>query len=188
MGVGYLVSVFAAGLLSFFSPCILPLVPMYAAYLTTDEDGSNIGMPARLTRAVAFVVGLSSALLSLGLGAGTLGGVLTSPWIAIVCGLLLLLFGLHSAGVITIPLLEGSASLRPPLGSNFAAPAAPSCSASRSRWDGRRTSAQSSPRCSRLPQLGAAPSKACCCSRSTPRASAYPSLRWPSARAPFSPG
>jgi cytochrome c-type biogenesis protein len=99
---------FLAGLLSFVSPCVLPLVPAYLGYLS----GSSLagGTPLKrwqvFSHALLFVVlfGLPATLLS-----GILGQY--SDWISRVGGAILVLFGLHKLGVFTIPLLNRTSRL-----------------------------------------------------------------------------
>jgi len=103
---------FAAGLLSFLSPCVLPLVPIYLGYLT----GSSLGMvegdevpPRRVTfvHALAFVSGFSVLFIALGASVGLEGYVLIDriDLLAKIGGLLVVVLGLHLMGVIKIPIL-----------------------------------------------------------------------------------
>lgn len=119
IGVGV---AFVAGLLSFFSPCVLPLVPVYIAYLSGAAvvDGGAARLRT-LTHAAAFVCGFTLVFVALGslvglagylltIGAGSLGGAVTAvnqatPWLARVGGVLLVVLGLHQTGLVRIPLL-----------------------------------------------------------------------------------
>ena len=104
-----------AGLLSFLSPCILPMVPFYLSYmagLSVKElrDGGTIAPGAQrrlVVQALAFAIGVTSIFVLLGLGATALGRVFlqwkdTLSWVA---GGVLILFGLHFLGVLRIGLL-----------------------------------------------------------------------------------
>lgn len=102
-------TVFAAGLLSFFNPCILPLIPVYFGILTDfpDEHGKpldptrkNIWQTLLLT--VVFLAGLSFTFIVLGFGAGTLSVLLNHPVFRIVGGILMILFGLTQMGLIPL--------------------------------------------------------------------------------------
>jgi cytochrome c-type biogenesis protein len=101
----YISTVFIAGLLSFFSPCILPVIPVYIAYFT---EGSKPGEEKKKThffslamlKAVVFVSGLSTSFILLGFGAGALGGILYGRWFLIICGILVILLGIHQTGLI----------------------------------------------------------------------------------------
>jgi cytochrome c-type biogenesis protein len=100
----------AGGVLSFLSPCVLPIVPPYIAYMagtSMDEIAEGAGARHGLRAAVFFVLGLSTVFLFLGLAASALGRVLLAHQreMAIVAGAVIALFGLHFLGVLRIPLL-----------------------------------------------------------------------------------
>ncbi len=102
-----------AGFLSFVSPCVLPLLPAYLGYmtgLTAEELQGPQDTATRLHvlgRAVAFVLGLSLVFAALGASASTVGHALIQYQTAIlrVAGLLVVLLGLHTLGLIRIPWL-----------------------------------------------------------------------------------
>jgi cytochrome c-type biogenesis protein len=104
---------FLAGLVSFVSPCVLPLVPAYLSLLTGEslEDlKSSPSAKARmqtLVHAVAFVIGFSVIFVALGLGASAIGGVLDANRVLIaqIGGVLVVILGLHMMGMIRIPYL-----------------------------------------------------------------------------------
>ena len=106
---------FAAGVISFLSPCVLPLVPGYLSYvagtsLETLRDRQSARMEA-LGYALCFVLGFSAVFVAFGASATALGGLLLS-WryeLGIVAGVVVLLFGLHMAGLLPINLLEREA-------------------------------------------------------------------------------
>ena len=103
---------FAAGLLSFLSPCVLPLVPSYLGFITgmsLDDLRGGTNRRAILVPALAFVTGFSLVFLLLGASATLLGQMFRyyQVWIARVGGLLIILFGLHLLGVFRLmPLLR----------------------------------------------------------------------------------
>src|SRR5262245_44736832 len=111
-----------AGLVSFLSPCVLPLVPPYLGYLggTTIEaltGGKEID--ARLWRRVVlaslcFVLGFTTVFVSLGAGASVFGQWMQTykAQLAIVAGIVIILFGVHFLGLLRIPLLYRDARLR----------------------------------------------------------------------------
>ena len=84
--VFFFISVFLAGMLSFFSPCILPLLPVYAGILLDDKDGAQVSSGkfsisvVSLLRTLAFIVGISFVFILLGFGAGFLGNLLYASW------------------------------------------------------------------------------------------------------------
>jgi cytochrome c-type biogenesis protein len=101
-GVSLLVA-FAAGLLSFLSPCVLPLVPSYVGFLTgltLEEMQARRG--TTLLHALWFVAGFSLIFIALGATASALGTLLllSQVWIARVGGVLVILFGLYLLGVL----------------------------------------------------------------------------------------
>jgi cytochrome c-type biogenesis protein len=102
-----------AGLLSFLSPCVLPLVPAYLSYMTglsAEQLTSQQSLGGRtrvLAHALAFVAGLSIVFTLFGASASLLGRLLL-PHLQIltrVAGLLVIIFGLHLTGLVRIPLL-----------------------------------------------------------------------------------
>jgi cytochrome c-type biogenesis protein len=114
---------FGAGVLSFLSPCVLPLVPVYLGYLT----GSTIGgekAPKRITvllHALSFGLGFSLVFVLLfGLSVGYLGRFLAdlAPILVKIGGLLLIVFGLHTAGLIQIPFLVMERRMEVSMGSS----------------------------------------------------------------------
>ena len=99
---------FAAGLLSFLSPCVLPLVP---AYLTYIASGSVADARRAVPSAVAFVAGLAVVLSLFGLGVTAIGKAL-SPYQEVmvrVAGLIVIVLGLHMASLFRLPLLDRTA-------------------------------------------------------------------------------
>ncbi|MBC7224006.1 MAG: cytochrome c biogenesis protein CcdA, partial [Anaerolineae bacterium] len=97
----------AAGLLSFLSPCVLPLVPGFVGYLGGASVRAEGSVPWWRTflHAAAFVTGFSAVFIALGAGVGQLGALLYGylPWIQKVGGALLILLGLHTAGLLKVP-------------------------------------------------------------------------------------
>ena len=108
-----LVASFGAGLVSFLSPCILPLVPPYLCFLagaslsdlTADRTAAVTGR--LLGRAVAFTVGFSIVFVTLGASASTLG-LLVSDHLTLlsrVAGVIIVVLGLHLLGVLRLGFL-----------------------------------------------------------------------------------
>lgn len=100
-------TVLIQGLLSFFSPCVLPLVPLYVGYLAggakTVDDQGNICYPRGrvLVNTIFFVVGVSFAFFLLGFGFTALGTFFTrnQTWFARISGIIMILFGLYQFGL-----------------------------------------------------------------------------------------
>lgn len=106
-GVPFL-TVFLQGLLSFFSPCILPLVPLYISYLaggtkTVDENG-NVRYPRKkvMINTVFFILGIGFAFILLGLGFTAIGHFFSGyrVWFVRAGGMIMILFGLYQLGIL----------------------------------------------------------------------------------------
>jgi cytochrome c-type biogenesis protein len=113
-----LAGAFLAGLLSFLSPCVLPLVPPYLCYiggvsyadLSRQTPTANAAQTIdwRIGRlALIFTLGFMTVFVALGATASALGAAVTAHYrtLSIIAGLLILIMGLHMAGLIRIPLL-----------------------------------------------------------------------------------
>ncbi len=103
---------FVAGILSFLSPCVLPLVPGYVSLISGVsidrlKEGSATGARrAVVFNSLAFNVGLSMIFLALGTTAGLIGAsILTNPWIRIIGGVVIIAFGLQLIGLLKISAL-----------------------------------------------------------------------------------
>src|SRR6201990_2508265 len=109
-----------AGLVSFLSPCVLPLVPPYLIYLTgaTIEHVANDEEAATSKRAVMmsallFVLGFSTVFVALGASASLIGGLIRawSAQLSILAGIVIIVMGLHFLGLTRIGLLVGEGRL-----------------------------------------------------------------------------
>jgi cytochrome c-type biogenesis protein len=116
-----------AGLVSFLSPCVLPLVPPYLVYLTgaTIERVANKEEAATSKRAVMlsallFVLGFSTVFVALGASASLIGGLIRawSAQLSILAGIVIIGMGLHFLGLTRIGLLmrEGRLAIPKPVG------------------------------------------------------------------------
>jgi cytochrome c-type biogenesis protein len=108
-----LVIALTAGLLSFLSPCVLPLVPSYLSFVTgmtlDDLQGGEIDRRVILVQAALFVSGFSAVFIMLGASASFLGQFFHAyqVWLARVGGVLIIILGLHLLGILRItPLLR----------------------------------------------------------------------------------
>ncbi len=106
-----------AGLLSFLSPCVLPIVPPYLAYMSGVSmgdlaEGKKGARKATLT-ALFFVLGLSTVFLFLGFTASAFGAFFlqNQSYFNIFAGVLVMVFGAHFVGAFRIPFLEREARL-----------------------------------------------------------------------------
>ena len=115
----YLVT-FLEGVVTFVSPCLLPMLPLYLAYFA-GETGSALaegsGNAQRTRRTLVgvggFVLGFTLVFVALGALAGALGGFLVKyqTVVNVACGVVVILFGLHFAGLLRVPILDRT--LRP---------------------------------------------------------------------------
>src|SRR6185436_7511133 len=104
---------FLAGILSFLSPCVLPLVPGYVSLMSgvsidrLKESGSSGGArKAVILNSLAFNAGLSVIFLALGTTAGLVGASITNnPWVRIIGGIIIIAFGLQLIGLLKISTL-----------------------------------------------------------------------------------
>jgi cytochrome c-type biogenesis protein len=103
-----------AGLVSFLSPCVLPLVPPYLVYLAgtslerlADDDPKTGSQQQTTTAALLFVLGFSTVFVALGASASVIGAVVRawSYHLAMVAGVVIIVMGLHFLGLLRIPFL-----------------------------------------------------------------------------------
>ena len=96
---------FLEGIISFISPCMLPMLPIYVSYFAGGEDENKRILP----RAIAFVLGFTIVFSALGLFAGSIGGLLIRyrKFVNIVCGIIVIIFGLSYLEIINLPVFKG---------------------------------------------------------------------------------
>ena len=96
---------FLEGIISFLSPCMLPMLPIYISYFAGNADKKG----HILSRALSFVMGFTLVFTGLGLFAGTLSGffIRYQQSIQIVCGLIVILFGLSYLNLFRLPFFKG---------------------------------------------------------------------------------
>ena len=105
----YLISFFE-GILTFISPCLLPMLPVYISYFAGGEADSK----KTFCNALGFILGFTILFTAMGALAGTLGSFLSKYQMAvnIVSGLIVIFFGLNFMGVIKLNLFKGSARMQ----------------------------------------------------------------------------
>lgn len=104
-----IVVAFSAGLLSFLSPCVLPLIPSYVTFITgLSLDDVQKSRRAALTHSLLFVLGFTLIFLALGATATALGQLLSYQriWISRIGGVLIIVFGFYMLGVFNIGLFS----------------------------------------------------------------------------------
>ena len=101
----YLIS-FLEGIITFISPCLLPMLPIYISYFA--GGGERTGKKT-LINALGFVLGFTVVFVALGALAGTLGSFLRKyqTWVNIIGGLIVIVFGLNYLGVLKLNLFRG---------------------------------------------------------------------------------
>ena len=118
---------FAAGLISFLSPCVLPLVPPYLVYLTgatiehvQNDEEEQASRRAVMMAALVFVLGFSTVFVALGASASYIGGFIRawSAQFSILAGIVIIIMGLHFLGLTRIGFLmrEGRLTAPKPVG------------------------------------------------------------------------
>ena len=105
----YLISFFE-GILTFISPCLLPMLPVYISYFAGGQQDSK----KTLRNALGFILGFTLLFTAMGALAGTLGSFLSKYQTAvnIISGLIVIFFGLNFMGVIRLNLFRGNARLQ----------------------------------------------------------------------------
>ena len=101
----YVIS-FLEGIITFISPCLLPMLPVYLSYFAGGEEQS---VKKTLKNALGFIAGFTLVFVSMGALAGTLGHFLQtySTAVNIVTGLIVAIFGLHFLGVFQLSFFRG---------------------------------------------------------------------------------
>ena len=102
----YLIS-FLEGIITFISPCLLPMLPIYISYFAGGGERSG---KKTVTGALGFVLGFTVVFVAMGALAGTLGSFLTAyqTWVNLISGLIVIFFGLNYMGVLRFSLFKGS--------------------------------------------------------------------------------
>ena len=106
---------FGAGMLSFLSPCVLPLVPAFLVDMAGEAALSGAQRARTFAHALAFVLGFSLVFTALGVAMAVVGIVLAGEirfWLQRVGGLLLVVLGMQMLGLIRVPLLSSGLDLR----------------------------------------------------------------------------
>lgn len=107
-----ILTVWVQGLLSFFSPCVLPLVPLYLGYLAGGASSTQLSDKERrrvtLINTIFFILGVSFAFFMLGLGFTSLGKLLSGnrALVARIGGILIFLLGLYQVGFVKVDFLQ----------------------------------------------------------------------------------
>ena len=131
-----------AGIVSFLSPCVLPLVPPYLIYLTgatieqvADDEQGAASRRAVMVSALVFVLGFSTVFVILGASASLIGSLVRAyaAQLSLVAGVLIILMGLHFLGLTRIGVLMREGRMTMPKPVEVFTNAAPACSLSSQR-------------------------------------------------------
>lgn len=98
---------FLEGIITFISPCLLPMLPIYISYFAGGKDGNRKQV---MKNALGFILGFTALFVLMGALAGTFGKVLNEYKTAvdIITGLIVVFFGLNLLGVFKLNLFKGS--------------------------------------------------------------------------------
>jgi cytochrome c-type biogenesis protein len=115
MNIGLVLLAFIAGLLSCFSPCVLPLMPGYIGYLSgaaVTSQGIMVERRAALMHALAFVLGFTAIFVAIWSAFFAVTQFVDKFLLARIAGAILIAFGLHLTGLLRIPLLYREARVQ----------------------------------------------------------------------------
>jgi len=98
---------FLEGIITFISPCLLPMLPIYLSYFAGGDKESSSSRT--LKNAIGFVLGFTLVFITMGALAGTVGSFFKGhqTLVNLICGLVIIFFGLHYLGIIKINLFRG---------------------------------------------------------------------------------
>lgn len=100
---------FLEGIMTFISPCFLPLIPLYLSYFSAGSEKKSRPLP----NALSFIAGFTVMYTAMGLIFGLAGAAIANnPVVNVVCGVIIILFGLSYLGLFKIPFLRGMESGR----------------------------------------------------------------------------
>ncbi len=101
---------FTAGFLSFFSPCLLPLVPAYIMYLTGSFDADDISKKRKkaIVQTLGFILGFTIVFMILGVSASFIGKLFgqNKALLGKISGLVIIFFGLYMTGLVKLPFMS----------------------------------------------------------------------------------
>lgn len=114
---------FGAGFLSFFSPCILPLIPAYIMYITGTSLETEVKKKRifALIRTIGFILGFTAIFMMMGLSATFLGRLFVRNKVLFtrISGLLIIFFGLNMVGILDISFFKNSKNIKAPKITNW---------------------------------------------------------------------
>ena len=101
------VLLFLEGMITFISPCLLPMLPIYVSYFAGDGEGNTRRV---IKNALGFIIGFTAVFVTLGALAGTVGQLLKdyATVVNIVTGIIVIFFGLNFLGIFKLNIFKGS--------------------------------------------------------------------------------
>ena len=107
----YIIS-FLEGIITFISPCLLPMLPVYISYFAGGQQEQSI--KKTLINSLSFVLGFSVVFILLGALAGSLGGLLRKfqTFVSVITGAIVVVFGLNYLGVLKFSIFRGGRGFR----------------------------------------------------------------------------
>lgn len=104
---------FLEGIITFISPCLLPMIPVYISFFTGQKAASKNNI---IKNAIGFVFGFTFVFTILGAFAGAIGGLLSSYQTVfnVICGIILILFGLNFIGIFSLPFINNVYNVKSP--------------------------------------------------------------------------
>ena len=98
---------FLEGMITFISPCLLPMLPIYVSYFAGDGEGNTRRV---IKNALGFIIGFTAVFVTLGALAGTVGQLLKdyATVVNIVTGIIVIFFGLNFLGIFKLNIFKGS--------------------------------------------------------------------------------
>ncbi len=115
MSIGLILLAFGAGFLSFVSPCVLPLVPIYIGYLSgaaVTPEGITVARRETISHAFAFILGFTTIFVAIWSALFALTQFVDKLLLAHISGLILVVFGINMLGLIRIPFLYQEARVQ----------------------------------------------------------------------------
>ncbi|MCB9524165.1 MAG: thioredoxin fold domain-containing protein [Myxococcales bacterium] len=111
-----LFTVFAAGVVTFFTPCVLPMIPIYLSTLVGGKPVGSVGRGYLMKRAALFIVGFVAVFTVMGLGAGGIGEFMRAHqgWVQLAGAVLVIVFALQFLEVINLSFMQATVRAKEP--------------------------------------------------------------------------
>ena len=116
-GFFFILGIWIAGLASFFSPCIFPVLPVYFGILAEDPGKRKIKLFSfqiyvkPIVKTLLFIGGLSTVFVLLGFGAGAISTIIQSKYVPVVMGIVVIALGLHQMEILNFTVMQRQKTL-----------------------------------------------------------------------------